>query len=268
MMKTMKITSLQNDRIKKLIRLRDKRGRDTQELFLIEGARNVQRAFDAGVEFNEIYTCPEAFKNAKTANIYKAVAGSGVPVVELTLEVNQKISYRKNSEGILAIAAYPQKKLDSLKITENPFLIVAQTIEKPGNLGTIIRSADGANVDGVIVCDRCTDLYNPNVITASTGMIFHQNIVEAESAEVAKFLQEHNIIAVSASPDAEINYTDFDFTQPVAIIVGAEHEGVSDFWNDGSFQKVRIPMEGHADSLNVSAATTLILYEVLRQRNM
>ena len=145
---------------------------------------------------------------------------------------------------------------------------MAQSIEKPGNLGTIIRSTDGTGADGLILCDRCTDLFNPNVITASTGICFALPVVETSTEECLEYLKKNNIAVLSATPSADVMYTDVDMTGPVAVIVGAEQYGLTDEWLKESTINVKIPMQGQADSLNVATATTLLLYEVLRQRGI
>ena len=186
-------------------------------------------------------------------------------------KVFKKLSYRDRPDGLVAVARQMKKTLrDVISVVaskKDPFLIIAEAIEKPGNLGTILRSADAAGVDAVIVCDRCTDIYNPNVVRASVGTLFTIPVVEATSAEVIVWLRRHKIKIVSATPSAKEEFTQSDLTGGVAIAVGTEQLGLSEHWMQAADIKVRIPMHGVADSLNVATATTLLLYEVVRQKH-
>lgn len=182
----------------------------------------------------------------------------------------QKMSYRDRPDGLLAIA--PQKKmtLRDLSIQKKgpqlPFYVVAEAIEKPGNLGTILRSSDAVGVSGLIVCDRCTDIYNPNVVRASVGTLFSVPTVEAEGEETLRWLKEQGVAILAATPQAVHEFTQVDLVRPLAIAVGTEQLGLSERWMQQADLQVRIPMNGIADSLNVAMATTLLLYEVYRQR--
>lgn len=264
------ISSLQNSRIKNIVKLRNRRTRDKQQLMIIEGYRSLLRAMNNSVEAVEFYFCREFFIGENEDELIQKYADSGAHVFEVSKSVFEKISYRDRPEGLLALAKYQHRTFDDIPLSENPFLVVAQSIEKPGNLGTIIRSTDGTGADGLIICDRCTDLYNPNVITASTGMLFALPILETDSESCREYLRKNNIKIVSATPHAEKNYTDVDLTGPIAIIVGTEQYGLTDDWMQESEDaiNVRIPMQGQADSLNVATATTLLLYEALRQRGL
>lgn len=263
------ISSPQNPKIKNIVKLRNRRTRDKQQLMIVEGYRSLSRAMNNDIEAAELYYCREFFMGENEDELIQKYADSGCGVYEVSKIVFEKISYRDRPEGLLALAKYQQKNFSDIPLSENPFLVVAQSIEKPGNLGTIIRSTDGTGADGLIICDRCTDLYNPNVITASTGMLFALPILETDSESCREYLRENNIKIVSATPHAEKNYTDVDLTGPIAIIVGTEQYGLTDDWmqEDENCINVRIPMQGQADSLNVATATTLLLYEALRQRS-
>ena len=262
------ITSLQNDRIKNVVKLRNRRDRDKQQKMLIEGYRSLLRASNNNITVSEFYFCPDYFIGGNEYKLIDKYKDMGAQVIEVSKNVFQKMSYRDRPEGLLGVAPYFTKTLDDLDLSKNPFLVVAQSIEKPGNLGTIIRSTDGTGADGLILCDRCTDLFNPNVITASTGICFALPIIETTSEECLQFLKEKNIAILSATPHADVFYTDVDMTQPTAVIVGAEQYGLTEEWMKESTLNVKIPMLGQADSLNVATATTLLLYEVLRQRQL
>jgi TrmH family RNA methyltransferase len=181
--------------------------------------------------------------------------------------VFQKLSYRDRPDGLIAIASKNPLSLGSLKSRALPFYLIAEGIEKPGNLGTILRSSDAVKVDGVIVCDPCTDIYNPNVVRASVGTLFTQPVVEAEGEETFQWLKKQGITILAATPAADLDYTQANLNCPLAILVGTEQYGLSRRWLEGADMKVKIPMLGVADSLNVAMATTLLLYEAIRQRS-
>lgn len=262
------ITSLQNDRIKNVVKLRNRRDRDKQQSMLIEGYRSLLRASNNNISVAEFFFCPDYFIGGNEYKLIDLYKERGAHIIEVNKHVFQKMSYRDRPEGLLGVAPYFGKSLNDLELSDPPFLVVAQSIEKPGNLGTIIRSTDGTGADGLILCDRCTDLFNPNVITASTGICFALPIVETSTEDCLKYLKENNIAILSATPHADVFYTDVDMTQPTAVIVGAEQYGLTDEWMKESTINVKIPMLGQADSLNVATATTLLLYEALRQRQL
>jgi TrmH family RNA methyltransferase len=259
----MEITSLQNERVKACVRLRDRRERDEKELFLIEGYRELKRALDAGRKLEELYICPPLFLGDNEEALIKQAK---IQPFICTKEVFAKISYRDRPDGLLAVARQHHLTLSQLPLKKNPFLLIAESIEKPGNLGTILRSCDAAGVDAVIVCDATTDIHNPNVVRASTGTLFTVPVIEASTEETLRFCQEHKISIVAATPHAKLEFTQADFQIPLAIAVGTEQYGLSENWMKQADIKVKIPMLGVADSLNVAQATTLVLYEVVRQR--
>ena len=197
--------------------------------------------------------------------LIEQIRKSGAETLRCGDDVFHKLSYRDRPDGLVAIAVQMQRQLRDLVTKKDPFLVIAEAIEKPGNLGTILRSADAAGVDGVIVCDRCTDIYNPNVVRASVGTLFTIPVVEATSVETLRWLQERKIKVIAATPSAEKEFTNTDLTGGVAIAVGTEQIGLSEAWMKSADIQVRIAMNGVADSLNVATATTLILYEVVRQ---
>lgn len=262
------LSSHQNPRVKQIVRLRERRERDKSDRFLIEGYRELTRANEMGAEIESLFICPELFLGENETELIRRISDSGAQIFSCPESVFRKISYRDRPDGLLAVAPQIHRTLQDLEksLSTNPFLLVAEAIEKPGNLGTILRSSDAVGVDGVIVCDRCTDIHNPNVVRASVGTLFTQPVVEAEGIETLQWLKAQGIKVLAATPSAKVEFTDVDLSGPVAIAVGTEQYGLSDRWMQEADLQVRIPMNGVADSLNVSMATTLMLYEVLRQR--
>ncbi len=258
------LTSPQNPRIKQLVRLKDRKERDETGLFLIEGYREIKRAAQGHVHFDALFVCPELFLGTNEPLLIQQI---GVETFTLPAHLFEKISYRDRPDGLIAVAHQMQKTLADLQPKNDPPLyVVAESIEKPGNLGTILRSSDAVGADGVIVCDRCTDIYNPNVVRASVGTLFTLPVVEAKGSDAYIWLKERKIQVVAATPSATVEYTDAPLSGPVAIVVGTEQLGLSDLWMEAADIRVKIPMRGIADSLNVAMATTLLLYEALRQR--
>lgn len=270
-MNELHLTSIQNPRVKQAIHLRERSERDSTGLFLIEGYRELLRATDAGWTCESLYICPELFLGSNESALIERIRAKGAKILTCSEKVFQKISYRDRPDGLLAIA--PQKRLLLKNLMEQslskqlPFYVVAEAIEKPGNLGTILRSSDAVGVSGLIVCDRCTDMYNPNVVRASVGTLFTVPTIEAQGEETLRWLKEQGIAILAATPHAKEEYTQVDMVRPIAIAVGTEQLGLSERWMKEADLQVRIPMRGVADSLNVAMATTLLLYEVLRQRD-
>lgn len=258
------ITSVQNPKIKCLLQLRERRERDKSGLFLIEGYRELLRALDASIEVKEIYFCKNLFLGANEERLVERVHG---PHYNCSQKVFEKISYRDRPDGLIGVAVQKKKGLGAICRSGMPFLVASEAIEKPGNLGTILRSCDGVGVDGLILCDACTDLYNPNTVRASVGTLFTVPIFEASSNETIAWLKKNKIAIVAATPQGSCTYTQANLIQPICIAVGTEQLGLSDAWMQAADLQVSIPMRGAADSLNVAMATTLLLYETLRQRN-
>jgi TrmH family RNA methyltransferase len=263
-----KITSLQNPRIKQLVKLRDRRPRDEAGVFLVEGYREIRRALEKRVALTEIYFSPEWFLGENEPGLIEQARASGAAVFELTKDAFAKVAYRERPDGLLAVAPQWKHALADLTLLATPFLLVVEAIEKPGNLGTILRSADAAGCDAVIVCDPVTDIFNPNVVRASTGVLFSVPLVVEESTRVRAWLKENKIRAVATTPAAEKIYSDADLRGPLAIVMGSEQYGLSDFWLRECDLPVRIPMAGQADSLNVAMATIITLFEAVRQRGV
>ena len=272
------ITSLQNPRVKQLVKLRDRRPRDEAGVFLVEGYRQIRRALEKNVTLTELYICPEWYpgdQGNEPALIAEAQA-AGAKVFQLNRDAFAKVAYRERPDGLLAVAPQWRRTLadlDALLAEKNngsrpdPFLLVVEAIEKPGNLGTILRSADAAGADALIVCDPVTDLFNPNVVRASTGVLFSVPVIVAGSDEVRAWLRARSIRAVATTPSATKLHTAADLRGPLAIVMGSEQYGLSDFWLREAEECVRIPMAGQADSLNVAMATIITLFEAVRQRD-
>jgi TrmH family RNA methyltransferase len=262
-----KITSLQNPRVKELVRLRDRRPRDEAGLFLVEGYREVRRALEKKIPLREVYYSPEWFLGENERALLEQAAAAGATLFELSKDAFAKVAYRERPDGLLAVAPQWQRKLEDLVLPATPFLLVVEAIEKPGNLGTILRSADAAGCHAVIVCDPVTDIFNPNVVRASTGVLFSVPCVVAESTAVQAWLLEKKIRTVATTPAAEKIYSDADLRGPLAVVMGSEQYGLSKFWLENADLPVRIPMAGQADSLNVAMATIITLFEAVRQRS-
>lgn len=261
-----KISSAQNPKVKSVIKLRNKRERDQAELFLIEGYRELLRASDTSQDIQTLFICPKLFLGENEEQLINQIERQGAKVIECEVSIFEKMSYRDRPDGLLAVAKQKVSSLNDLKLSANPFVVIAVSIEKPGNLGTILRSADAVGVDAVIVADKVTDIYNPNVVRASVGTLFTQPVVQANSDEIFEWLEKNNIQIVTTSPSANEHYTNPDYQRASAIVVGSEQYGLPKEWFEKAAQNVFIPMNGAADSLNAATSTTLMLYEVLRQR--
>ena len=262
-----KITSAKNEKVKDLIKFRNKNGKFSENEILIEGSRELERALAANVKFLEAYFCPELIDDDQK-ELLADVTSNSEKLFQVDKYVFEKIAYKNNPFGIIVKAEFIPSKLADIKITDNSLILVAESIEKPGNLGALMRTADGAGIDTIILADKITDYRNPNVIRASTGTIFSKKIVEASSQEVIAFLKEKNINIIVADPFAEKMYYNIDYLKKTAIVVGSEAFGLSENFKNNADTLVKIPMEGFADSLNVNQAATIILYEAVRQRKL
>ena len=259
------ITSLQNPKIKNLVKLQTKaKERRQQQLVVVEGARELSIAMANGYQPQAVYVCPEFFAKSDYPNLLEQIKPSLQTV--LTPEVFQKIAYREASDGILALLRPKSHELDALQLSDNPFLIVLEAVEKPGNLGAILRTADAAKADAVIVCDPHTDLYNPNVVRSSIGCLFSVPVAVATSHEALAWMKARNIKTYAAELQASNWYHLNDYTTPSAIVMGTEADGLSQFWLDHADARIKIPMRGLIDSLNVSVSTAVLAFEAMRQR--
>jgi TrmH family RNA methyltransferase len=262
------ITSARNPRVKAAVRLRDRRARDESGLTLVDGAREVARAIDAGVGVVEAFVCDGAVRGADALDAVAALRRSGRPVWQVTPSVLEKVAFGERSEGVVVVVRTPPTGLDRLELGDGPLLVVVEGVEKPGNLGAIVRTADAAGAVAVIAADPRTDLFNPSAIRASLGTIFAVGLASAPTAEVLAWLRRRAIRILAARVDAERLYTSADLRGPVAIILGSEAHGLGPGWTDRDIEAVRLPMLGVADSLNVAAAAAAILYEARRQRGI
>ena len=262
------ITSLANARVKETVKLRQRSHRDELGLMLVESYRDLLRAVESGWKPRTVFFSEPLFlKNENEPALLEKCRAAGAELISCEPQVFEKMAYRERPDGLLATGPQIRHALADLQLTRNALVIVAEAVEKPGNLGTLLRSADGAGAEAVIVCDRCTDINNPNVVRASTGMLFSMPVVEAGRDEVLAFLLGKNFSILAATPHADVNHWDADMRGATAILVGTEQYGLSDFWMNAATTRVKIPMLGRADSLNVATAATILLFEAVRQRN-
>ncbi len=265
-MSVIEISSLQNPKIKHLVKLRKRKVREEEQVFLIEGYRECLRALEAGWPIEEFFFCPECFLGENEDEMLEVLEERGAALYECSLPVFQKICYRDRPDGLLALAPQHHLQLGELAELDHPFLLVLVGIEKPGNLGTMLRSADGAGVDAVIVADPVTDVFNPNTVRASVGTLFTVPVLESTYEEVDLWLKDQGIPMLAATPHTDRLHFETDLSGPVAVAVGSEMLGLPDKWMDRAEMKVALPMCGAADSLNVSTAAGIMMSEVLRQR--
>ncbi|MDG1729609.1 MAG: RNA methyltransferase [Algibacter sp.] len=259
------ITSSQNTYIKQLVQLKDKsRERKKTGTFLIEGVREVSLALKGGYEIGTVLFYPELFSIEDLNNLIP----EQLDTIEISKEVYQKLAYRATTEGVLAVAQSKENQLTDLKFeSKNSLVLVAEAPEKPGNIGAILRTADAANVDAVIIANPKTDLYNPNIIRSSVGCLFTNQIATGTTSEIIEFLKTRHINIYCAALQASVNYHTQDFTEPTAIVVGTEATGLSNEWLENATQNIIIPMQGEIDSMNVSVAAGILIFEAKRQRN-
>jgi TrmH family RNA methyltransferase len=260
------ITSTANPRLKALVRLRDRRERDRTGLFLIEGYRELRRAIDGRVGLAEIWCCPSLYLGQNEAALVSAAGAGGAEVVEAAEAAFRKASYRDRPEGLLAVARQFPTGLDRLEPGPGSLLLVVEGIEKPGNLGTMLRTAEAAGAAGVIVCDPTTDPFNPNVVRASLGTLFSLPLAVADTAGAISWLHARGIRTVATTPAAARAHWEADLTGAVAVVVGSEQYGLSAAWLEGAGEQVLIPMPGTVDSLNAAMAAGVVLFEAVRQR--
>ena len=260
MAEALTITSLKNPKIKDLLTLSEKsRERRERGLFVVEGQREVSRALAAGYEAETLFVC-EAY-------LGEPLAVEPDKVFPVSKEVYERIAYRGGTEGVVAILRTKERSLQALSLCDNPLILVLESVEKPGNIGAVLRSADAAGVDAVLVCDPLTDLYNPNLIRASLGALFSVPTLCCTSQEAAAWLKRHKIAILTAQlQDSELYY-DTDMTRGTALVMGAEDRGLSPFWREQADAHIRIPMAGMMDSLNVSVSAAILCFEAIRQRN-
>ena len=260
------ITSAQNPKIKELISLQEKsRVRKEKGLFVVEGRREFEHCVRSGFKVRTAFICSEIIDSQW---IDAVLAGSDSLVVDLPAALYQKVAYRSGTEGIVAEVECRQRSLESLALGQEPLIVVLESVEKPGNLGAVLRSADAAGADAVIVCDPLTDLYNPNLIRSSIGAIFTVPVVTASSEETIKWLKDNNIQILTAQLQDSQWYYDTSMLGPTAIVMGTESTGLTQIWRNAADAHIRIPMLGRLDSLNVSVSAAILLFEAVRQRNI
>jgi len=265
-MPPVKITSTKNPYVKKLLELREKKSRDKTGLMIVEGTRELFAAKNAQVNFKELYVCHDFLK--EEAQRFVKSFKKEVKVFETSEHVFKKISFGERLEGVVAVCEKPKRSLQDLKISAKSLLLIVERVEKPGNLGAILRTADAAGIDGVILADSVTDASNPNVVRSSLGTLFSVPVVESSNEKTLNFLKENKIMVAAADPGAKDVYTHLHLNMPLAIVLGSEQKGLSSFWQRNSDFKMKIPMRGQADSLNVSTTAAILIYEALRQRNL
>lgn len=260
------ITSLQNPAVKNITKLAKGKVRKEQQLFVTEGARELSLAIQSGYRVEAVYLCREMFDKTKYPDVLDSIPEEAL--FPISSGVFAKIAYRENSDGIVALLKPKSHKLTDIQLSKNPFLILLESVEKPGNLGAVLRTADAAAADAVIVCDPQTDLYNPNVIRSGVGGLFTVQTAVCTSEEALSWLQGHEIAIYAAELQAAEFYQNIDFSSPSAIVMGTEADGLTDFWLNHATKRIKIPMRGKIDSLNVSVSTAILTFEAMRQRGL
>jgi TrmH family RNA methyltransferase len=261
-----RITSVANPRLKAAVRLRGRRERDKEGLTLIDGVRETLRAMSGGAVIQEAFIAPEFCVDQECLALLERLREESVTVWELGREAFEKLAYGDRIDGVVAVAETPLRRLDDLVLPPEPLIAVVEGVEKPGNLGAILRTADGAGLSAVIVAESATDLFNPNIIRASLGAVFALPVSVASTGEVLAWLRAREIAIIAARVDGSVDYTHADYSGSVAIALGSEARGLSDAWGELARASVHVPMLGVADSLNVSATAAVLFYEALRQR--
>ena len=275
------ITSGQNPKIKALLELQEKsKVRREKGLFVVEGRREIGHCLDAGFVPDTVFICPEIYSDSTATLPCHPERSEGSPspadlllpegtkVFEVSRNVYEKIAYRGGTEGIIAEIKYKERSLEDIKLGENPLVIILESVEKPGNLGAVLRSADAAGADAVVICDPLTDLYNPNLIRASIGAVFSRQVVAASSEETIAWLKAKGLNILTAQLQDSSLYYDTPMTGPTAIVMGTESTGLTDIWRKAADRHIRIPMLGALDSLNVSVSAAILLFEAVRQRSI
>ncbi|WP_177764651.1 TrmH family RNA methyltransferase [Flavobacterium sp. I3-2] len=260
------ISSIQNPIIKNLVQLQEKsKVRKNTGTFIIEGRREVSLALIGNFKIQTVLFCSDYISEHEIVTLIKD--SQTISLIEITKEVYQKLAYRDTTEGLIAVAENKSNQLSNLNLRENPLILIAESPEKPGNIGALLRTADAANIDAVIIANPKSDLYNPNVIRSSVGCVFTNQIAMASSDEVIAFLKTKKIDIYSAILQEAQPYYTQNFKQASAIVVGTEATGLSEIWRNESKQNIIIPMEGAIDSMNVSVAAAILLFEAKRQRD-
>ena len=258
------LSSVQNPLVKKILLLKEKaRERKKTKLFVLEGKREIELALKGGYTLDSIFFEPSLFPESQISIFCKDPSIA----ISVTKELYQKIAYRGTTEGIIALAVSKDNTLSNIQFKhKNPLILVAEAPEKPGNIGALLRTADAANLDAVFIANPKTDLYNPNIIRSSVGCVFTVAVAMASTSEIIQYLNQHNLQIYGASLEASKNYTSIDYTKGSAIVVGTEATGLTDTWLNASTNNIHIPMQGEIDSMNVSVAASILIFEAKRQR--
>ncbi len=260
-----KITSLQNQKVKNIIRLSKARERREQNLIVVEGFREISMALHSGFEIKELYFTRETNLHKAAWELFDQLPKSTI-LIEVGKAVFEKIAYRENSDGLLALVTPKYLVINDLILTQNPLILVLESVEKPGNLGAILRTADAAALDAIMVCDPQTDIYNPNVIRSSLGCIFSKQVACCTTEQAIEYLRKKKLKTFAAALTADKYYHQQDFKGPSAIVMGTEADGLTDKWLSGADSQIKIPMVGKVDSLNVSTSAAILIFEAKRQR--
>lgn len=261
------IESRQNEQVKNLVKLKERKHRERQSRFVVEGLRELEHAIGSGYGIEVIYYCPECFpQEAHVRFIDEQRRAGTIPLVRMHADAFAKAANREGPDGLLGLARHQGQDLSSLRLPPAPLLLVLEGIEKPGNLGAILRSADGAGAHAVILVDCVLDLFNPNAIRSSQGLVFALPVITTSRESLTRWLDEKAITLVATTPDTDTLHWAVDYRPATALFLGSESSGLSDYWLERAAQRIRIPMAGRADSLNVAAATAVCLYEAARQR--
>ena len=264
----LEITSPQNPRIKDVIRLRDRRGRQRQQRFIIDGLRELERACNASISIEAIYFNLDACQSTLPQEILSQCELDGTELIKVSERVMEKLSYGQRQLSMIAVARTPAPhELVNLDVTSDSLIIILEAIEKPGNLGAIVRTADASGVCAVIVAEGSADIYNPNAIRSSCGAIFHLPVIHAELDSLQSWLKTYNFQTLATRVDGAISYTDANYSGPTAVVMGTEATGLSSAWHNGNSTAINIPMLGTGDSLNVSTSCAVVCFEALRQRS-
>ena len=262
------ISSVQNDLVKEIIQLQEKsRARKQKGLFVIEGLREISLAIQGAYEIKQLLFCEEIVDKNALEKLLTSYTGIPPDLVKLSTKVYQKIAHRKTTEGIIAITVVKKLSLNDLTLSENPLILIAEASEKPGNIGALLRTADAADLDAVIIANPKTDLFNPNIIRSSVGCVFTNQIASGTTDEILKLLADKHINIYTAALDPRsVIYDTINYKQPTAIVVGTEATGLSEQWLENATENVIIPMQGKIDSLNVSVSAAILIFEAKRQR--
>ncbi len=254
------ITSLSNPKVKSAITLRESRGRRRSGLFLIDGRREIERALDGGIRLVSLFIDAERRTRRGNPEPLEELVLNGTTILPVSTTVFEKIAYGERNEGVVAVAEIPERSLETLVLSKVPLLGVIEGLEKPGNVGAIFRAADGAGIDALILADPNGDPFHPHAVRASSGTVFHLPCAVAGARNAIDWLTDRKVCIAAARCDGAVPYTEYDFSQPTAIVLGTEAEGLSDAWKGSGVQPISLPMRGIADSLNVATAAAILFY--------